>query len=123
MRNKRRDFLKHTALTGISIAGGNILKGFATADYTREKFIFTNSNTAEVESKNFDENNVSIIGLYGAWAAALTESELPSFSFRKKEWSNLETWRKAATQRVGERLAIPSIGNTPKVNVNNQYDY
>jgi len=123
MKNKRRDFLKHTALTGISIAGSNIFKGFATPGYTREKFIFTNSNTAPVENKKFDENNLSIIGLYGPWAAALTENKLPLFSFRRKEWSKLETWRKTATQRTVERLAIPEIGNIPKITINKQYDY
>ena len=40
-----------------------------------------------MENKNFDEKNLSIIGLYGAWAAALTENKLPAFSFRRKEWS------------------------------------
>jgi dienelactone hydrolase len=123
MKNKRRDFLKHTALTGISIAGSSIFKGFATPGYNTEKLIFTNSNTASLENKNFDENSLSVIGLYGPWAAALTENKLPSFSFRKKEWSNLETWRKSAMQCVVERLALPEIGNIPKVNINKQYDY
>src|SRR5256885_1295848 len=118
MKNKRRAFLKHTALTGISIAGSKIFKGFATPGYNREKFIFTNSNATHVENKKFDENNLSIIGLYGPWAAALTENKLPSFSLRKKEWSNLETWRKTGTQRTVERLAIPQIGNIPKININ-----
>jgi len=124
MKNKRRDFLKHTALTGISIAGSSIFQGFAaTPNNNTEKFILTNSNTAAVENKNFDENNLSIIGLYGQWAASLTENKLPSFSFRKKEWSNLEPWRKAATQRAVERLAIPATGSPPKVNVIKKYDY
>src|SRR6266487_5132713 len=120
MKNKRREFLKSTALTGLGIAGAGILKGFASE---LDNYILSNSNTAAVENKNFDEKNLSIIGLYGPWAAALTENKLPSFSFRKKEWSNTETWRKAARQRVIERLAIPDIGGTPKLNVNKQYDY
>ncbi|HEY6978649.1 MAG TPA: hypothetical protein VH396_20270 [Chitinophagaceae bacterium] len=124
MKNKRRDFLKHTALTGISIAGSSVLQGFAaTPNYNTKKFIFTNSNTGTVENKNFDENNPSIIGLYGAWAAALTENKLPLFSFRRKEWSNVETWHKAAVQRAVERLSIPAIGSVPRVNIIKQYDY
>src|SRR6478672_1544803 len=101
MKNKRRVFLKHAALTGIGIAGSSIFQGFAaTTNYNTKKFIFTNSNIGAVENKNFDESKLSIIGLYGPWAAALTENKLPLFSLRRKEWSDLETWRKAATQRA-----------------------
>ena len=61
MKNKRRDFLKHAALTGMSIAGNSILKGFAAPpNYNGEKFTFTNSNTHVVENKNFDENNLKV---------------------------------------------------------------
>jgi dienelactone hydrolase len=122
MKNKRREFLKRTALTGLSVAGGGVLKGFAAAldDHNRSGTIFSNSNMA---NKNFDEKNLSVIGLYGPWAAALTENKLPAFSFRKKEFTNLEEWRKSARKRVMERMAIPDIGGAPAVNVNKQYAY
>src|SRR5207249_3738281 len=88
-----------------------------------DNFIFFNSNTVAVNNRNFDEKNLSIIGLYGGWAASLTENKLPSFSFRKKEWTNIETWRKAAKQGFAERLAIPDISAIPEVHVNKQHTY
>jgi dienelactone hydrolase len=118
MKNKRREFLKHTALTGLAVAGSGILKGSAEINN-----IFSNSNTVAVENINSDEQVLSVIGLYGGWAAALTENKLPSFSFRNKEFTNLEEWRKPARKRVMERMAIPDVGSTPKVNVNKQYSY
>ncbi len=120
MKNKRREFLKRTALTGLGVAGSGILKGFASET---GNFIFSDSNTAAVNNKNFDEKNISIIGLYGGWAAALTENKLPSFSFRKKEWTSIELWRKAAKQRLAERLVIPGIDSSPEVKINKQYTY
>ncbi|MEJ7682349.1 MAG: hypothetical protein WKG06_31765 [Segetibacter sp.] len=37
-----------------------------------------------------------------------------------KTW---RSWKKAAKQRLTERLAIPDIGGMPEVNVNKQYSY
>ena len=75
------------------------------------------------DNKIFNEGNLSIIGQYGEWATGLNKNKLPAFSFRRKEWTNLEAWRKAAKKRIVERLAIPEIGATPKVNVIKQYSY
>ncbi len=69
------------------------------------------------------EDNLSLIGLYGPWAASLHDNRLPSFSFRRKEWSKLETWKEAAKKQLHERLAIPDIGGTPEVKINKQYNY
>jgi dienelactone hydrolase len=126
MKNKRREFLKLSGLAGLGITGGGMLKGFASIsdDHNRPGINFSNSNTSSaMGNKNPDEKNPSIIGLYGEWASAFNESKLPVFSFRRKEWPKLETWRKAAKQRLSERLAIPDIGGTPKVNVIKQYSY
>src|SRR6266508_4189667 len=101
MKNKRREFLKQTALTGLAAAGG-MLKGFAAG--INEQDIFSNSN---MEYQNFDDQHLSVIGLYGDWAAGLNENKLPSFSFRRDEWKNIDKWRKAARKRLGERMSIP----------------
>jgi dienelactone hydrolase len=61
--------------------------------------------------------------LYGAWATSLNENKLPAFSYRRSEWKNLEAWKKAAKQRLTERLAIPDIGGTPAVTVHKQHAY
>ena len=120
MKNKRREFLKQTALTSIGMAGSGILKGFA-AGY--DNHIFSNSNIASVENKKFGEQNLSVIGLYGPWAASLNENKLPSYSFRRKEFSNIEDWRKRARKQVMDRMSIPNIGGMPKAVVNKQYSY
>src|SRR5690349_9058556 len=116
MKNKRREFLKQTALTSLGLSTG-ILNTFAS-DFNN--FIPSTSN---MSNKKFDEQHPSVIGLYGPWAASLNENKLPSFSFRKKEFTNVDEWRKAARKRTMERMAIPNIGDMPKVNVNKQYTY
>lgn len=120
MKHKRREFLKLTGLTGFSVAGG-ILKGFASSSESDLMF-FDPESSSFCKSINSDEN-LSIIGLYGSWAASLNDNKLPEFSFRNKKWSNLEKWRKAAKKRLTQRLAIPDIGKAPDVNVRKQYTY
>lgn len=69
------------------------------------------------------ENEISLIGLYGPWAASLMKGNLPSLSFRRKEWSRLDKWCEAAKKRLAERLAIPDIGGLPDVKPGKQYSY
>lgn len=70
-----------------------------------------------------DEKDISIIGLYGQWAAGLIERNLPSLSFRRKEFNNIDTWRETARKWVIERLAIPDIGGMPAVTITKSYTY
>ena len=116
MKNKRRVFLKQTALTSIGLSTG-ILNTFAS---DINNFI---PLTSDMTNKKFDEQHLSVIGLYGPWAASLNENKLPSLSFRKKEFTNVDEWRKTARKRTMERMSIPNIGGMPKVNVNKQYTY
>ena len=116
MKNKRRVFLKQTALTSLGISTG-ILNTFAS---DINNFI---PLTSDMTNKKFDEQHLSVIGLYGPWAASLNENKLPSLSFRKKEFTNVDEWRKVARKRTIERMSIPTIGGMPKVNVNKQYTY
>ena len=119
MKNKRRDFIKFTGMTGLGIASGGFLNGLGAT--------INNFNTPEsfsaATSAILNDNNTSIIGAYGKWAAGLTENKLPSLSFRKKEFTNVDTWKKLARKRLAERLAIPDIGGLPKVTVKKQYSY
>jgi dienelactone hydrolase len=126
MKNRRREFLKLSGLTGVAITGGGMLKGIASAldDHNQPAINFSNSTISHTAGKFvFNEENLSIIGLYGEWASSFNEDKLPVFSFRRNEWSKPETWRKAARQRLTERLAIPDIGGIPKVNVIKEYSY
>ncbi len=105
-------------MTGMGIAGG-LFNSFAgdIANYTSTNTIQT------VKDPALNDSSTSIIGAYGAWAAGLTEDKLPSLSYRRKEYTNLESWKKTAKQRLAERLAIPSAGALPTVTVKKQYVY
>ncbi|MDB5249232.1 MAG: twin-arginine translocation signal protein [Segetibacter sp.] len=119
MSNKRREFLKLAGLTGLGIAQGSMLPGSAFANSANNN---PKNDAAGINEAN-DDTNLSVIGLYGAWANSFNQNKLPSFSFRRPEFRNVDTWRKAAKQRLTERLAIPQIGGLPKVTVQKQYTY
>lgn len=72
---------------------------------------------------NPNETISSIIGQYGDFALSLNENKIPSHSFRNKQWSDLEEWRRAAMARIQERMAIPGIGEKPPVKVKSEYFY
>ncbi len=74
-------------------------------------------------NQNMKTGKTSLIGTYGEWASGLLKGELPSLSFRKKEFREVEKWRGAARQRAVERLAIPDIGGLPEVKLKKQYSY
>ena len=117
MKKDRRNFLKFTSLASLTIGSG-ITKTLAA------ELAISNSKTSDgATDPNFDEKHLSIIGLYGEWASSLTEKKLPPLSYRRKEFSGLDAWRKIARTRVIERMGIPAIGDTPQVKINKQYEY
>lgn len=118
MKQKRRDFLKISGLIGIGIAGSNLLNVFGATFNDENKL----PNMEPVEN-NTDAAGLSVIGLYGSWAAGLNDNKLPSMSFRRNEFKNLEAWRNEAKNRLKERLAILDLGGLPKATVNKQYEY
>ena len=115
--SKRREFLKLAGLTSLGIAGGNMLP-LSTFGKSGQKNVTDNFDKAAE-----DEKDLSIIGLYGPWANGLNQNKLPTFSFRRPEFTKVEPWRKAAKQRLTERMGIPEIGGLPKVTVHKQYTY
>lgn len=66
---------------------------------------------------------MTMIGAYGPWMAALVGDEAPRLSFRRTEWTDVETWRRAARERVLECLAMPDLGAAPQVTVHEQFVY
>jgi dienelactone hydrolase len=118
MGNSRRTFIKHTGLAGMSLAGTGLLSNHLMGSQHKDQL-----TQPMLSDSNFNNTDVSLIGLYGQWATKQLESKLPAFSFRRTEWTNLETWREAASKRLLERLAIPDIGGMPEVKVNKQYTY
>lgn len=118
MSNKRRKFLKLAGLTSLGIAQGSLLPGNTFAAAPNNTWEDYSGITAEI-----DDTDLSVIGLYGAWANSFNQSRLPAFSFRRPQFTTVDTWKKAAKQRLTERMAIPDIGALPKVTVQKQYAY
>ena len=122
MNHDRRLFLKYAGMSGLLAVGSNIPKAFSLSP-NNNPAISNSSSTPLSGSKSLNAENLSVIGLYGNWAASLNENNLPSFSFRKKEWSDIELWRKAAKMRLAERMGIPDMIGIPKVTVKKKYVY
>lgn len=114
---KKRTFLKLTGAAGLGLTA-DMLGVFAAGKSDAPK-----SNFMDENNRLTDEKDVSIIGLYGPWAASLTEKQLPSLSFRRNEFKKIDDWRTIARQRAIERLGIPDIGGLPKVTVKKRYQY
>ena len=118
MKNKRRDFLKFSGLAGLGMAGG-IMKGFA-------ENMPMNNFPASIKPEGFGDkadDQLTMIGLYGPWAASLTANKLPAFSFRNPEWTDVESWRPKARRQVLNRMSIPDIGGLPEVRVIKEFVY
>lgn len=122
MKNNRRNFLKFAGIAGIGMAGSNISNAFAFPAENGRAFSKPFSSSV-LNVNGLSDENLSIIGQIGNWAASLKENKLPSMSFRRKEWTNLEKWKKAAETKVNDRLGIPDLGGLPKVTVKRKYIY
>src|SRR6186713_1541679 len=120
MKTKRRDFLKWTSLLGLTAAGSDAFSYSRENSSSVSTLLTKNTSSATIP---MSEENLSIIGQYGPWASSLNEGKIPSHSFRKSEWSNLTTWKKAAREKLLDRMAIPYIGVIPRVTVKKQYTY
>ncbi len=122
MKNNRRNFIKYAGIAGIGIAGSTVSKAFA---FPMEKGngISNPVSGSVLNANGLSDENVSIIGPIGNWTTSLNENKLPSLSFRRKEWTNLKKWKKAAETRAKERMAIPNLGGLPKVTVRKKYEY
>ncbi len=106
-------------MTGFGLAGRGLFNVFGTGINDAG----TPAKLSSMGNTIVNDKNISLMGSYGEWAAGLTEKKLPSLSFRNKEFASVGKWKKAALARVNQRLAIPEIGGTPKVDVNKQYTY
>jgi dienelactone hydrolase len=122
MKNSRRNFIKYAGMAGLTIAGSKLKPGFAA---TSDPISFLPESGALNGAVNMaqEQENVSIIGLYGKLAGSLTDNKIPSLSFRGKGWNDLKKWHDAADTRVRERMAIPDLGEVPEVTVKKQYIY
>ena len=121
MKNDRRSFIKLAGAAGIGLAGNTF---YNPENFSNEKKSET-FMTREIDAMMSvtQEAGTSLIGLYGPWAAGLTEKDLPSLSFRRKENKNIEKWRKKTKKRLAERLGMPDIGGIPSVTKVKEYSY
>jgi dienelactone hydrolase len=117
MKNKRRDFLKFSGLAGLGMAG--MMKSFA------KNMPMNNLSKAigTIDSVDKADDQLTMIGLYGPWAASLTANKLPSFSFRNPGWTDIETWKPKARRQVMDRMSIPDIGGLPEVRVIKEFEF
>ena len=106
--------MKCGALSALGLAGKRGLESFP--------FVFNSSMSPHLSDRSAD-NELSVIGLYGSWAASLNRDRLPYLSFRNKRFGDVAAWRKSARKCVMERMAIPAIGSTPKITVTTEYVY
>jgi dienelactone hydrolase len=113
MKKRRREFIK---LTTLGLASAGLSNAFATSlNYSEMGDNFS--------APMMTDENSSIIGAYGKWAAGLTENKLPALSFRNDAFKSIDSWRQSARKRLTERLNVPDIGGVPKVTVKKQYSY
>jgi dienelactone hydrolase len=117
MKNKRRDFLKFSGLAGLGMA--DMMKSFA------KNMPMNNLSEATgiINSGVKADDQLTMIGLYGPWAASLTANKLPSFSFRNPEWTDIETWKPKARRLVMDRMSIPDMGGLPDVRVIKEFEF
>jgi len=109
MKNTRRDFIKVSGLAGLGLAGGG-------------EWVL-GSGVKPLVSAPVSPVEPNIIGGYGPWANSLHGDDLPKLSFRKTEFTDLESWKKKAMAKIQDRLGIPDLGQTPKVTVHKSYVY
>ena len=123
MKRNRRTFIKYAGIAGLGLAGSRLQSGIASAGDNDVTLNIYSKPVKHIDMIHPVNDELSVIGLYGKWAASLTEKQIPAMSFRKKEWTDLSKWKKTALARLQDRLATPDIGPAPEVTVKKHYVY
>ena len=121
MKKNRRSFIRLSGMAGIGLAGNKLFgsTGMLSGMVAGKSFpTFKNSDIMQTT-----DPGTNLIGPYGNWAAGLIGKDLPSMSYRRKEWEDIDLWRKEAKKRLSERLAIPGIPEIPEVMKVKEYIY
>lgn len=124
MKKKRREFLKFTGLTSLGIAGAGMLPAFARQQAADNVGYHPapQGGSPVLPNAMIDDPSLNMIGQYGAWAAGLVKG-LPTHSYRRTEYTDLNKWRQMARKKTLDRMAIPEIGGMPEVRVDKIYVY
>src|SRR5690606_19224027 len=117
MKDSRRSFLKLTGMVGMGMVTNPLLKAGPLDPSGNPLSDIAPSSTVD------NDGGQNLIGPYGPWASGLHKNELPLHSFRRPEWSDLDKWRATATEKLKERIGLPSLGPAPMVTVHKQYEY
>jgi dienelactone hydrolase len=117
MKNKRRDFLKFSGLAGLGMT--RVVKDLAAV----KKVEHLPETPDPTDLEDFTDDQLTMIGLYGPWAASLTANKLPTLSFRNPEWTDIESWRMMVRRRVMDRMAVPDISGLPELRVIREFVY
>ncbi len=112
MRKDRRTFIKKSGAAGLGMLSGTGLGMTKAATFQMSDF-----------QNGLPASDKSVIGPYGSWVNALYNEQIPSLSFRKDEYNDLDTWKKEAKAKARERLGIPDLGGASEVKVNKTYTY
>lgn len=121
--NKKNNFDPHTfsrrKFINVTSAGlcGIMINNVATAAIPEPYF------TSDYGALGSNSGDTNLIGAYGNWAAKLMANKLPSYSFRRDEWSDIELWREAAKKQANERIAMPDLGGVPDIKIKKHYIY
>ncbi|MEJ7643518.1 MAG: alpha/beta hydrolase family protein [Chryseolinea sp.] len=115
MKQKRREFIKISGLAGITMASG--INGFGMQNN------FTTPVASEGAENPSGTSDQSIIGAYGPWAASLMEGKIPALSYRSPSWKSLDVWKRAAREKLRERMGIPELSGLPSVKIIKQYEF
>ncbi|EPR67292.1 dienelactone hydrolase family protein [Cyclobacterium qasimii] len=119
MKNTRRLFLKLTGILSLGLV--NRFKAFGHTESSPVLGEFGAKYDSQVSG--FSETGKSIIGNYGKWANGLLEGKLPSHSYRRDKWKDIEDWKNKALKITKDKLAAPDLGGTPKFTIDKQYAY
>jgi len=103
--------MKCGALSVLGLAGERVMGAVS----------FPNQPMLAVASDRSVDRDLSVIGVYGSWAASLHGDGVPSLSFRNERFADVEAWRVSARKCVTNRMAIPGIGSTPKISFKKEY--
>ena len=123
MKSRRREFLKFSGLTSLGIAGG-MFGNFAAVPLTADAMTSSPKNlTREKDNHEIDSPSLTMIGLYGPWAASISQDKLPSQSFRHESFTDPAAWQAQARKTVRDRMGIPDIGSTPVVKITREFEY
>jgi dienelactone hydrolase len=119
MNNKKGKSFSRRQFVNIASGtfGGLLLSGNAYPLFSRAKKL------SSIVKDNLQAEGESIIGPIGDWFVILNRKKLPQYSFRRKEWADLQKWHEAAQKQIQDRMAIPDLGNMPEVIVNKKYIY